>query len=852
MKSQLYANAGKIALMLPVLAFSNTALAQSTGSIGFEEETEIVVTASARDKGIEGIVLPDAPKARAVLTQEFIDTQVAGQSILNTINLIPGVNFTNNDAYGSSGGNIRIRGFDGARISLTFDGVPLNDSGNFAIFSNQQLDPEIIEQVNVNLGTTDVDSPTASAAGGTVNIRSLTPSSDFGAYLKGSVGEENFFRVIGVVQTGEFTTFGTKAWFSASSATNDKFKGLGSINKQQYNAKLYQPIGSNGDFISIAGHYNQNRNESYRNVSISDVALNGLTGGIAQVGGTRNTVDGVTTIIGDVVTRITNPSSAYEFDNLTSCTRDAATAGVRDDDNAGGSANSNNLAFTTSCANFFGLRINPSNTGNIRINSKFTLSDNLTLTVDPSYQYVLASGGGTTTALNENAAVLIGTSTAAGVDLNGDGDILDRVRLFSPSITNTNRFGLTASLIWDIAEEHRVRVAYSYDRATHRQTAEYGFLQDSGRPESPFAGRNGRGVFAADGFRLQNRDRRSIALLNQVAGEYRGKFLEDKLVVNVGVRLPFFERELDQRCFTQTGGQGFATCTSQPVSSLVIVQPDATVFPANSLFAPFEARYKFNKALPNAGVTFKVIDNGSIFASYAKGISSPRTDNLYRAPVINVNPEITDSFDLGLRYTTSTVQFQLAGWYQDFKNRIVTSFDEAANLSIDRNIGNVTQKGVDLSVTVRPVDFFNLYLFTSYIDSEIKDNVPGNNSTTVIGTARKFVPETPKWQYGGRGGLKFGPVSASMQVKYVGKRFATDLNDVTVPSYVTADADVRVNLEDYGFKKTYFQLNVFNLFDKRYIGGINTQISNAANGGSNPTFIVGAPRTISGTLRVGF
>src|SRR3546814_10937030 len=72
--------------------------------------------------------------------------QNPGQTILDTINLVPGVVFTNNDAYGSSGGQLSIRGFSEDRISLTFDGVPLNDSGNYAIYSNQQLDPELIER----------------------------------------------------------------------------------------------------------------------------------------------------------------------------------------------------------------------------------------------------------------------------------------------------------------------------------------------------------------------------------------------------------------------------------------------------------------------------------------------------------------------------------------------------------------------------------------------------------------------------------------------------------------------------------------------------------------------------------
>jgi iron complex outermembrane receptor protein len=50
------------------------------------------------------------------------------------------------------------------------------------------------------------------------------------------------------------------------------------------------------------------------------------------------------------------------------------------------------------CGSTFDERYNPSNTGNIRINSRFSLTDKLVLTVDPSYQYTLANGGGTVVA----------------------------------------------------------------------------------------------------------------------------------------------------------------------------------------------------------------------------------------------------------------------------------------------------------------------------------------------------------------------------------------------------------------------------------------------------------------------
>lgn len=206
-------------IALVVVANSAPALAQSTGSVDFDNQA-IVVT-GARVKGVDGVQLPDTSKAKQVLTQDVIARQNPGQTILDTINLVPGVSFQNNDAYGSSGGTLTIRGFDSTRISLTFDGIQLNDSGNYAIYSNQQLDPEIIDQVNVNLGTTDVDSPTASAVGGTVNYRTITPSDKLGAMLSASIGEYNFRRVFGMIQSGDITGMGTKAFISASKATND-------------------------------------------------------------------------------------------------------------------------------------------------------------------------------------------------------------------------------------------------------------------------------------------------------------------------------------------------------------------------------------------------------------------------------------------------------------------------------------------------------------------------------------------------------------------------------------------------------------------------------------------------------
>ena len=130
-----------------------------------KNEAAIVVTGT-RTSDVAGVEIPDTSKTREALNAEFIQRQTPGQSINETINNLPGVSFTNNDPFGSGRRHpLSSAASTTAASRETFDGIPLNDTGNYALFSNQLLDPEIIEQVNVSLGSTDVDSPTASATG---------------------------------------------------------------------------------------------------------------------------------------------------------------------------------------------------------------------------------------------------------------------------------------------------------------------------------------------------------------------------------------------------------------------------------------------------------------------------------------------------------------------------------------------------------------------------------------------------------------------------------------------------------------------------------------------------------------
>ena len=795
------------------------AMAQSTGSQSIEE---IVVTGTrAKSQGI--IVAEQTPKSRSTIDQEYISAKNSGQSILETLNLTPGYNFVNNDPYGNSGGNLRLRGFDGNRIALLQDGVPLNDSGNYAIFSNQQLDSELIERAVVNIGTTDVDSPTASATGGTINYITRKPTEDMSLLAQASLGENRYRRGIAVFNTGSFGPWDTRAFFAASYTKYDKFKGPGSLQKTQLNARIYQSIGDNGDFISILGHYNRNRNNFYRNLRLSEF--------------------------------LANPN----IDRTDFCARPTPGAGTVQSESV---APFNACAGTTTGVDsgYFNLFINPSNTGNIRGQSKFTVAEGVTLTIDPSFQYVLANGGGNEV-VSEKDQRLQGTrfnpATALalqpGVDLNGDGDVLDAVRLYRPNNTNTRRYGLNASLIWNIDANNLLRFAYTYDRARHRQTGEFTFLDTRGDTNNVFGGRNGIAINTLDGNVFQTRDRLSIALLNQFAGEYRGEFFDNFLTVSLGLRAPYFKRELNQFCNTTTAG--FAYCSRQPVASISA---------ANNARAPFVGTVKYDKLLPNVGVSIQPGEGHMLFGGFSKNLSSPRTDDLYDIQIVNARPETTELFEVGYRYQRGRVLASIGGYTSTFKDRLVRAFDQDLGINITRNVGTVDSIGFDGQIGFRVIPSVTLYGSYSYNDTELQDDIVfGRNAAgvaTLLPTKGKELVETPKHQWGLRADYSGDAFSAGIEIKHVGNRFSTDVNDQVSPKYEVVNFNARYKLDDWGFKGAYFQVNATNLFGEKYLGNISSQTNavaiTATNGtviaAGNPTFSVGAPQTFQGTFRFVF
>ncbi|HRE34655.1 MAG TPA: TonB-dependent receptor, partial [Sphingopyxis terrae] len=213
-------------------------------------------------------------------------------------------------------------------------------------------------------------------------------------------------------------------------------------------------------------------------------------------------------------------------------------------------------------------------------------------------------------------------------------------------------------------------------------------------------------------------------------------------------------------------------------------------------------------------------------------------------------------------------------------DRLASAYDPVTERNVYRNLGRVDKYGIDGSVAFQPVPELALYAFGSWMKSEIKDNVQAGSCTavnTAIGcaaigdplfaqTAGKRESGSPEYTFGGSVRGTLGPVELGITGKRTGGRFIYDTNlpiyagtqaapTIVYPAktnaYWLVNLDARLSLEFLGLNdKTFFQLNVYNLFDKLYVGSYTTSL---AQGTSSPPFAqIGAPRTISGTLTVGF
>jgi len=414
-------------------------------------DTSDVGTIGVEGKATAGggyMVQEESIKARSTVTKEALDKQTATGNAVDKLKYTPGLNISSEDATGLSGFRFTMRGMNSDQVGMSVDGMPINDSGNYALYSNLLGDPENIDQIFVTQGSSEADGPHIGSSGGNIGLVTIRPTKDSGVFVKQVVGSNGTMKSFARVNTGEIDGF--SSWLSTSHEEGQMWRGSGAVRADKVEWDSFFDMGS-GNTANLIIKYHEQENNSYSQLTKSQ---------FEQYGRKYDPYPAVPTV-----------------------------------------------GSNGKLSSYYDLAQNPFKTVTAVLNTQFKLADNLALSVIPYYYYGNGSGVGSSAyALNSGSNVggvyNLGNQPSAA-NFNADGSSTTGV-YYRPSITQTWRPGITTKLNWDLGD-HSLQFGYWYEQARQSQTQPFIRLKSNGKPENIWADTDY--VVDANGNEVQGRDR---------------------------------------------------------------------------------------------------------------------------------------------------------------------------------------------------------------------------------------------------------------------------------------------------------------------------------------------------------
>lgn len=222
-----------------------------------------------------------------------------------------------------------------------------------------------------------------------------------------------------------------------------------------------------------------------------------------------------------------------------------------------------------------------------------------------------------------------------------------------------------------------------------------------------------------------------------------------------------------------------------------------------------------------AGLTFKPVENGSIYVSYATsanpvGVDGGDGSEGITAAIKNLKPEEVKTYELGTKWDVLNDKLNLtAAIFRTEKTNTRATAEDGTT----QNIGETRVDGIELGVNGNITEKWAVSAGYTYLDSELVDGGYTNVGSTTA----------PVYQANPSNGNQVQNVaknSATLWTTYqvlpdltlgagavaMDKVYGNATNNKWVPGYVRYDAMARYNVN----KNVDLQLNVNNLSDKRY------------------------------------
>lgn len=252
-------------------------------------------------------------------------------------------------------------------------------------------------------------------------------------------------------------------------------------------------------------------------------------------------------------------------------------------------------------------------------------------------------------------------------------------------------------------------------------------------------------------------------------------------------------------------------------------------FASDFLIPPTEpvSNADFFAVLPNAGATYNINEDTSVFLTYRRGyraggsrIIATQLGTLFQ--VNEWDPEFLDTFELGWRSQLLDKRLTFNGQvfisnYDDQQVNVL--FEDGAFRTV--NTGSSSIYGLELSVDYQLDSRWNLYGNVGFLETEIDGFFQRRFTTPPIDLSGNELPESPPISmtlsatYNHESGF-FGTVSVNYQEEQWTDIFNSDSSDIGVPGLTEqVDAVTMVNAQ-IGYRMDNFRVTLYatNLLDE--------------------------------------
>ncbi|MBA2731877.1 MAG: TonB-dependent receptor [Acidobacteria bacterium] len=247
-------------------------------------------------------------------------------------------------------------------------------------------------------------------------------------------------------------------------------------------------------------------------------------------------------------------------------------------------------------------------------------------------------------------------------------------------------------------------------------------------------------------------------------------------------------------------------------------------------------RTSLTQLIPGIGISYRVVQNTTIFAGVHRGFAPPRTEDIINNSTggsIDLDPELSWNYEFGVRsIPRSGLSLEATLFRMNYENQIIPASLAGGVGTALTNGGKTLHQGIEFSGRVDSGVILksqhNVYVRTAYTylpDARFTgvrfSNIGGFGNVSITGNRLPYAPEyllNTSIGYSNPSGF-----DAFVEAVYVGSQFGDDLNTIQstpdgqrglIPSFTIWNATGNYKVEKM---RTTFFVTVKNVFDRTYI-----------------------------------